>query len=448
MTRTRTWRRSRLLAGALSLTMIAAACGGRDSEAKGGDSGDEGGSSGTEVAGGQSLVDTSICADYQPTQGVTDKTIKLGTSMPQSGPFAVFGGILNGLNAYFDWRNDNGGVAGRQVELVAYDDEYKADRTSDNVKKLVEEDKVFALVSVLGTQNNLGVRDYLDENCVPDMGVATGSPQWGGAAQYPWLQGGIPSYALEMKRLVDYLEEVQPDAKIALLRQNDDFGDAYENSLNLLTEKNDMEVVATETYDPLASTDTKAQVDKLAQSDATVFVNGASGSQCPNTLKFVPKEWKVLTYVGTTCNSKLALSLAGGNEEGIISTQATLDPANTEDQKDPAMQEFLTESVKHGLTKDEAELGVAAIGWGFGAQMAELLESPKELTRGDLMTSAWSTDADAVGLMRPGSKLITDGAKDPWLLESLRIVKRTDGQWVEASPMKDYNGQSNDFVGS
>lgn len=97
------------------------------------------------------------------------------------------------------------------------------------------------------------------------------------------------------------------------------------------------------------------------------------------------------------------------------------------------MQEFLTESVKHGLTKDEAELGVAAIGWGFGAQMAELLESPKELTRGDLMTSAWSTDADAVGLMRPGSKLITDGAKDPWLLEPLRIVKRTDGQWVEAS---------------
>ncbi|MCB1026459.1 MAG: ABC transporter substrate-binding protein [Microthrixaceae bacterium] len=447
MTRSRNWRRSRLLAGALSLTMIAAACGGRDDS--GGDAGgDSGGDTGgEEAAGGASIVDTSICADYQATAGVTDDTIKLGTSMPQSGPFAVFGGILNGLNAYFDYRNADGGIAGRQIELVAYDDEYKADRTSDNVKKLVEEDQVFALVSVLGTQNNVGVRDYLDEQCVPSFGVATGSPQWGEAAQYPWLQGGIPSYALEMKRLVDYLEEEQPDAKIALLRQNDDFGDAYENSLTSLTDANDMEVVAIETYDPQSSTDTKAQVDKLAQSDATVFVNGASGSQCPNTLKFVPDDWDVLTYVGITCNSKLSLSLAGGKEEGIISTQPTLDPANAEDQKEPAMEEFLTESVKHGLTQDDAELGVAAIGWGFGAQLAAIMEASPELTREDLMKTAWTMDGEAIGLMRPGSTLVTDGADDPWLLEALRVVKRTDGEWVEESPLKDYNGESNDFVG-
>ncbi len=446
MTRIRTWRRSRLVAGALSLTMIAAACGGRDNGDNASDTTAKDGG-GEQAAGGDSIVDTSICADYQATQGVTKDTIKLGTSMPQSGPFAVFGGILNGLNAYFDWRNSEGGIAGRQVELVAYDDEYKPDRTSDNVKKLVEEDKVFSLVSVLGTQNNLAVRDYLDENCVPDLNVATGSPQWGEAAQYPWLQGGIPSYALEMKRLIDYLEDEQPDAKIALLRQNDDFGDAYENSLKKLTKDNGMEVVATETYDPQASTDTKAQVDKLAQSDATVFINGASGSQCPNTLKFVPDTWDVLTYVGVTCNSKLALSLAGGKEEGIISTQATLDPANAEDQKDPQMQEFLTESVKHGLSKDEAELGVSAIGWGFGAVIAEMLEKSPELTREDVMKTAWSMDSEAVGLMRPESSLVTDGAKDPWLLESLRVIKRTDGQWVEASPMKDYNGESNEFAG-
>lgn len=446
MTKTRTWRRSRLVAGALSLTMIAAACGGRDDSSSGDtDTGSDSG--GEEAAGGDSIVDTSICADYQPTMGITDDTITLGTSMPQSGPFAVFGGILKGLNAYFDYRNADGGIAGRQVELVAYDDEYKADRTSDNVKKLVEEDEVFALVSVLGTQNNVGVRDYLDENCVPSMGVATGSPQWGEAVKYPWLQGGIPSYALEMKRVVDYLEEEEPDAKIALLRQNDDFGDAYENSLTTLTEENDMEVVATETYDPQASTDTKAQVDKLAQSDATVFINGASGSQCPNTLKFVPDDWDVLTYVGITCNSKLALSLAGGKEEGIISTQATLDPANTEDQKEPAMEEFLTESVKHGLTKDDAEFGVAAIGWGFGAQLAETMEQSPELTREDLMKTAWSMDGEAVGLMRPGSTAVTNGGEDPWLLEALRVVERTDGQWVEASPLKDYNGESNDFIG-
>lgn len=445
MTKPRNWRRSRLLAGALSLTMIAAACGGRDD----GDSASDttSGSGGEEAAGGDSIIDTSICADYQATEGVTDDTIKLGTSMPQSGPYAVFGGILNGLKAYYDYQNSQGGIDGRKIELIAYDDEYKPDRTSDNVKKLVEEDKVFALVSVLGTQNNLAVRDYLDENCVPNLGVATGSPQWGEAVQYPWLQGGIPSYALEMKRLVDYLEEVEPDAKIALLRQNDDFGDAYENSLELLTKDNDMELVATETYDAQASTDTKAQVDKLAQSDATVFVNGASGSQCPNTLKFVPDNWDVLTYVGITCNSKLALSLAGGKEEGIISTQATLDPSNTEDQKDPAMQEFLTESVKHGLTADEAQLGVAALGWSFGAMTTELLEKSPELTREDVMKTAWSMDSGAVGLMLPNSGLVTDGGNDPWLLESLRIVKRTDGQWVEASPLKDYNGESNDFVG-
>ena len=117
MTRSRNWRRSRLLAGALSLTMIAAACGGRDDS--GGDAGgDSGGDTGgEEAAGGASIVDTSICADYQATAGVTDDTIKLGTSMPQSGPFAVFGGILNGLNAYFDYRNADGGIAGPRTWL-------------------------------------------------------------------------------------------------------------------------------------------------------------------------------------------------------------------------------------------------------------------------------------------------------------------------------------------
>lgn len=215
MTKPRNWRRSRLLAGALSLTMIAAACGGRDD----GDSASDttSGSGGEEAAGGDSIIDTSICADYQATEGVTDDTIKLGTSMPQSGPYAVFGGILNGLKAYYDYQNSQGGIDGRKIELIAYDDEYKPDRTSDNVKKLVEEDKVFALVSVLGTQNNLAVRDYLDENCVPNLGVATGSPQWGEAVQYPWLQGGIPSYALEMKRLVDYVDENNNVKKLKIL---------------------------------------------------------------------------------------------------------------------------------------------------------------------------------------------------------------------------------------
>ncbi|MEZ5383726.1 MAG: ABC transporter substrate-binding protein [Microthrixaceae bacterium] len=444
MTQLRTWRRSRLLAGALSLTMIAAACGGRDD---GESSSGSGGDTGSEQAAGDSIVDVSICADYQAAAGVTDDTIKLGTSMPQSGPFAIFGQILNGLEAYFDWRNSEGGVAGRQVELVAYDDEYKADRTAENVKKLVAEDEVFALVGVLGTQNNLGVRDYLDENCVPDLAVATGSPQWGEAAQYPWLQGGIPSYALEMKRLVDYLAEEQPDAKIALLRQNDDFGDAYENALAELTADNDMEVVATETYDAQASTDTKAQVEKLAQSDATVFINGASGSQCPNTLKFVPDDWDVLTYVSITCTSKLALSLAGGKDEGIISTQAALDPATPEDAEQPKMKEFLTESVKHGLTQDEAEQGVAAIGWGFGAQVSGILEASPELTREDVMKTAWTLDGADYGLLREGVTLNTDGAEDPWALESLRVIKRVDGEWTEAGENIDYNGQSNDFVG-
>lgn len=440
----RTRRRSRLLAGALCLILIAASCGGRDSDS--GDGGDGGGESGEERAAGDSIVDVSICADYQASPGVTEDSIKLGTSMPQSGPFAIFGQILNGMQAYFEWRNADDPVAGRQVELVAYDDEYKADRTADNVKKLVAEDEVFALVGVLGTQNNLGVRDFLDESCVPNLAVATGSPQWGEAEKYPWLQGGIPSYALEMKRLVDYLADEQPDAKIALLRQNDDFGDAYESALAKLTADNDMEVVATETYDAQASTDTKAQVDKLAQSDATVFVNGASGAQCPNTLKFVPDSWDVLTYVSITCTSKLALSLAGGKDEGIISTQAALDPATPADQEESAMKEFLAESVKHGLSEADAEQGVAAIGWGFGAQVAGILEASPELTREDVMSTAWTLDGAEFGLLREGVTLTTDGAEDPWLLESLRVIKREDGEWVEAGESIDYNGQSNDFV--
>ena len=188
-------------------------------------------------SGGGFDIDTSNCTDRpEHASRVSGDTIKIGTSLPQSGIYAAFSEILNGEQAYFDYINDTKGgveIAGKKykIELDAKDDAYDAQKTFSNVQSLVENDKVFGLFNVVGTKNNLAIRDYLGEQCVPNLFAASGAPQWGNH-DYPWLIGTeLVPYPLEMQAFVKYLKENKPNATIAILRANDDFGPSYAETL-------------------------------------------------------------------------------------------------------------------------------------------------------------------------------------------------------------------------
>ncbi len=436
-------------AALLVVAALATACGGRDEG--GSDTTTTAGDGGTEEAA--AFIDPSVdCPDYQGTQGVNGDTIKIGTVRPATGNFAIYDQVTTGLDAYVKSVNASGGVTAGdgkayKLELVKEDDAYDPAKTPALVKKLVEQDGVFALVGDIGTETNLAVRDYLNEKCVPNIALATGSTEWGNNKQYPWYIAGLPSYAAEANAWADYLKESNPEAKVALLYQDDDFGQAYQAAFKKAIEGSDITIVDEASFNPLSGTTTEAAVTKLSQSGADTFIVGIGGTPCPKTLSLIPDTWKPATIVSVTCAGKTALSLAGGKDQGVIAAQATLDPSDPADQSNPKVQDFVAKGTAAGLEQGQIEGGITSVGWGFGALFAKALEEAKTVDRADVMNTLWSLDNQNFGLLRDEITVNTDGTDDPWPIEGFRIVQREGSGWKELSPVTNFEGKSNGFAG-
>ncbi len=432
-TRTR-WARWSALA--LALVLTAAACGGGGREDSGGDSG---GSDGTTASGeeaGPLTIDTSNCTT-SPTEVAPDGEVTFGTSVPQSGLFAAFSKIAEGYNAYFDYLNsEEGGVDGREVTVEVTDDGYESGQTVSNVQQLIQQDQVFGIFNVVGTPNNLAIRDTLNQDCVPQLYAATGAALWGNPDEYPFTIGSLPTYATEMGVFVDYLEAENPDAKVAILFQNDDFGAEYVDSFSALTEGTDITVVTEESYEP-SDSDVDSQITSIANSGADTVVLAATALKCPQALDALQAQSGFdpeTVWLSQTCTSSTVIGLASpGAADGVLSAIYLKDPADPQWDDDPAMVEFQEQGQAHGLSAEQVEDGVVGIGWTFGQLLAETIRNTPELTRENIMQSAYSLDGVEVGLLLPGVSFTTNGAEDPFPIETLQI-----GQ---------YNGEYFDFVG-
>jgi branched-chain amino acid transport system substrate-binding protein len=441
-----------------TVALVAAACGGggrNDNNNAGGTNNSNGGGGSSDTT---SLVNGSTCTG-DLTAGVSGNTIKIGTSLPQSGIYSAFNAILKGEKAYFDYLNkEQGGVevAGKkyQIQLVDKDDAYQADKTVANVRSLITDDKVFALFNVVGTKNNLAIRDYITSQCVPDLLAATGAPQWGNK-DYPWLLGTyLVPYPLEMKAFVDYLKEKKPNATIALLRANDDFGQAYADTLNDLVKGTQLKIVATQQYDAEAS-DTKAQVSKLAATKADAFVVGATLLACPDALTNAANAgWKPITYMSGTCVSKVLLSLAGPAADGVISVTPLLDPSDPANDGNDAMKLYKAKVKQYSGDADVSD-GIVGYGWTAGALLADILHRSPKLDRVTVMNTARTlSDVSGVGLQLPGATWATS-ANDWFLGEEFQLIQydqkaghskaigtmtKEDGQTADLSPQSLIHG--------
>lgn len=407
----------RVAASVLALALVGAACGGRDNN--------KSASSGGKKSGA-AAIDTSNCVT-DPNAKIKGDTIDLVSSYPQSGLVAAFAEVATGWKSYFKMLNDSGGVelAGKKYKIAVKDkdDMYDPAQTSANIDELVgpEGDKAFAVFSVVGTANNLAIRQNLNDLCVPNIFAATGSPAWGDP-KYPWTIGStLGPYPLEGAAFTSLLKDQNPKAKVAMLVQDDDFGRAYEEGFKNAVKGTDIKVVKVEKYKAGAD-NVDAQVTSLKASGADTFFNGATLLACPAALNAASQQgWKPLTWVSSTCTSKTLMGLAGAAGNGAYSYTNLIDPLNPANDSNSAMKEYKATVKKYNPDADTSN-GIMAYGWTQAALLAKALGQAKAPTRLAVMESLHDLSASDIGLLLPGIT-VKSGAKDPYFGESYNLMK-------------------------
>ncbi len=430
-----------LLALVATLSLVAAACSSSSRNANS--------TTGTTAAGGgtaATTIDTSNCTGNM-TDGISGNTITLGTSLPLSGTYSAFKAILQGEQSYFSYINAQGGVtvAGKQyqIKLTALDDQYDAAKTATNIQTLVNQDHVFGLFNVVGTKNNIGARDFINSTCVPDLLIASGAIQWGNP-KFPWMLGSeLVPYPDEMYTFVNYLKQNKPNATIAVLYQSDDFGVSYLKSLQSLIKGTNLTIKQTASYDA-NNPQVASQVTSLAASKADAFVLGGTLLACPSALNAAGAAgWKPITYMSGTCVSKLLLTAAGQNANGVLTVTPLLDPANPANASNAAMQLYKTNIQKYGTGADATD-GIVAYGWTTGALMAKILELSPKLDRASVMNTARNLNAlSDIGLQLPNATWTTSMQPPDWFIgETFQLVK-----WDAAAGHSDAVGGLTDLNG-
>jgi branched-chain amino acid transport system substrate-binding protein len=429
----------------LALALVASACSGRDDEDST-STGSGGGDGGTETADG--VIDTADCPDTG-TAGISDdNVITLASSFPQSGLTAAFAQISKGYKAYFDKVNADGGieVAGESytVEVVDQDDEYDAAQTVTNINELAgspDYTDAFAVFNVVGTANNVAIREVLGDNCVPNVFAATGSPVWGNP-DFPWTIGStLAPYTVEASSFVELLKDEQPDATVAMLVQDDDFGDAYREGVEQAIEGTDITIAQVETY-PAGSSEVAAQMTSLNASGADVFFNGATLLACPTALQEAQEAEYEITFVSGTCISKTLMGIAGEAGDDAYAVTNIKDAVSPEFADDPAMVEYKEALAEFGESDVDPENGIVAYGYTQADILRQVLEGLPELTRGNLMNAMYEIDGLTSGLMIDGST-VTTSAEDRFLAENVQLV-----QYDAAGGYFDYLGEVLDFEGA
>ena len=265
--------------------------------------------------------------------GATDTEIKIGNIMPYSGPASAYGVIGKTEAAYFRMINDKGGINGRKINFVTYDDAYSPPKAVEQVRKLVESDEVLAVFNPLGTPSNIPVQKYLNSRKVPQLFVASGATKWNDPGNFPWTMGGQPSYQSEARIYAKYLMKEKPDARIGVLYQNDDFGKDYLKGLkDGLGAKASM-IAAEESYETSEPT-IENHIVKLKAAGVDVFISITTPKFAAQAIKRIAElDWKPLHIV-----SSVSASVGGViKPAGFENAQGILSAAYAKDGSDPAV---------------------------------------------------------------------------------------------------------------
>ena len=372
----------------------------------------------------------SALAQKKYDTGATDTEIKIGHIVPYSGPASAYGIIGKTEEAYFKMINENGGIKGRKIKFISYDDAYSPPKAVEQVRKLVESDEVLVVFNALGTPSNTAIQKYLNSKKVPQLFVATGATKWNDPTHFPWTIGWQPSYQSEARIYAKFLMKEKPDAKIAVLYQNDDFGKDYLKGLKDGFASKASAIIAEESYEVSEPT-IDNHIVKLKASGADVLISITTPKFAAQTIKKMAEvDWKALQIVANVSTSVGAVMKPAGfeNGQGVLSAHYAKDAGDAQWKDDPGMKKFLAFLDKHYPDADRTNSQVI-YGYGAAQTLTKILEmSGDDLTRANIMKQAANLKDFTPDTLLPGIKINTS-ATDFAPIEQLQMMRFKGEKW-------------------
>ncbi len=366
------------------------------------------------------------------TPGVSSTKISIGSSGPLSGEAAAAAGVLRGAEAYFKYVNARGGVYGRSIDFKYLDDGYDPSRTVQNVRELIQQDNIFALFSLVGTNSNLAVRDFTNSAGVPQVFSAAGATTLGrDYAKYPWTIGYLPPYSEEGEIYARHiLATAAKKAKIAVLYQSDDYGKDLLGGFRKGLGANRKQIVQTVGYDPTA-TDVQSQVAQLKASGANTFAIFAFGKFAIQAFVYANKlGWKPQIYVNDVASASSIMKLdPQGTAEGSISVLWGKDPATPKFAKDPGVA-LAAKIIKKYVPGGNPSDGFLVAGMAEGFTFVDALkQAGRNLTRKGLMTAVTHLNEVNNPFLVPGVTVHTTPTQR-FPISSVQLQRWHAGHWV------------------
>ncbi|HTO61156.1 MAG TPA: ABC transporter substrate-binding protein [Bradyrhizobium sp.] len=372
-----------------------------------------------------------LAAEKKYDTGASDTEIKVGNIMPYSGPASAYGIIGKTEAAYFKKINAEGGVNGRKINFISYDDAYSPPKTVEQARKLVESDEVLFIFNSLGTPPNSAIHKYMNSKKVPQLFVATGATKWNDPKDFPWTMGWQPNYQSEGRIFAKYLLKEKPDAKIAVLYQNDDYGKDYLKGMkDGLGAKAATMIVAEESYETTEPT-IDNHIVKLKSTGADVFFDVTTPKFAAQAIKKAAEiEWKALHLLNNVSASVGSVIKPAGydNAQGVISAQYLKDTTDTQWANDPGMKEYLDFMNKDFPEGDKLDNGTV-VGFSVAQTLVQVLKQcGDDLTRENVMKQAANLKNFRTEMLLPGI-MINTGPADFAPISQLQLMRFKGERW-------------------
>jgi branched-chain amino acid transport system substrate-binding protein len=360
----------------------------------------------------------------------SETEIRIGSLMPYTGPLAAFGTIGRAEAAYFDMINDNGGINGRKVRFISYDDSSDPATAVEQTRKLIEEDQVLLMFGSFGKPGNLATRPYLNQKNVPQLFVASGDDEWADPKNFPWTMGWQPTYRAEGRIYANYIQATYPDRKIAVLWQNDQFGrDLF---LGLQEGLGDWaRMIVSDTTFELSDTSIDSQVEVLKGSGAEILVIDSAPWIAARVLRRAAElDWHPI-YVLENASASIANTLRPAglqNASGVVSTSFLKDSSDPAWKDDPAMKAWSTFMDKYYPDGDRDDSN-ALFGYAAAETLHHVLsECGDDLSRENVMRHAASLKAYRSTVALPGITFNT-GPTDFHPIKQMRLMQFDGSSW-------------------
>ncbi len=380
----------------------------------------------------------SAAAQKRYGPGVSDSEIKIGNTAPYSGPASAYAASAFSELAYFAMLNEHGGVNGRKITMISFDDSYSPPKTVEQTRRLVENDGVLLMLNPIGTPTNSAIYRYLNQKKVPHLFVGSGASKFNDPEHFPWTLGWTPPYIAEGRVFARYLRSVRPDARVAILAQDDDLGRDYVQGFKEGLGDSSAKMIVAETTYEITDPTVDSQLVSLKASGADVFFNvGTPKFSAQAIRRAYDIDWHPLQFVMSVGSSIVGALKPAGFEraKGVISASYQKDPNDPQWRDDPAMAAWNEWMDKYNPRVDKSEY-YAVYGYNVAVAVSELLRRcGDDLTRENVMREAAHLDM-ALPMLLPGIRLKTSPT-DLRAIKQMRLVRFDGERWTLFSDVMD-----------